>query len=213
MKERSWIKISAALPCFLCLVVSICSPLTSNAQNMIQANLLPEWRLEAVIAALEDPSIEVQHAAVEWLAALSEQGYAFPQGVTSKRLCELLKAHLVPTNIDGFYTLRALPWVDPACTGVAPRVVDFLNSSNQGVRSSAAEALGRMGPAAAGVAPQVADLLTNSDYGIRSSAAEALGRMGPAAAGVAPQVGRPAHEFRLPRLAAPPPRRWDAWVQ
>jgi hypothetical protein len=75
------IKISAALPCFLCLVVSICSPLTSKAQGTIEAktNSLPEWRWEAVIAALEDPSIEVQQAAVEWLAALSEQRYAPPK--------------------------------------------------------------------------------------------------------------------------------------
>jgi hypothetical protein len=75
------IKISAALPCFLCLVVSICSPLTSKAQGTVEAktNSLPEWRWEAVIAALEDPSIEVQQAAVEWLAALSEQRYAPPK--------------------------------------------------------------------------------------------------------------------------------------
>ena len=114
-----------------------------------QTNSLPEWRWEAVIAALEDPSIEVQQAAVEWLAALSEQRYAPPQGATSKRLCELLKARLVPTNTDGFYVLRALPWVDPACAGAAPQVADLLTNSDEGLRVAAGEALGSMGPAAA----------------------------------------------------------------
>ena len=54
------IKISAALPYFLCLVISICSPLRSKAQGTVEAetNSLPKWRCEAVIAALEDPSIE-----------------------------------------------------------------------------------------------------------------------------------------------------------
>ena len=173
------IKISAALPCFLCLVVSICSPLTSKAQGTVEAktNSLPEWRWEAVIAALEDPSIEVQQAAVEWLAALSEQRYAPPQGATSKRLCELLKARLVPTNTDGFYVLRALPWVDPACTGAAPQVADLLTNSDEGLRVAAAEALGSMGPASASFAPQVADLLKGSNPDVRRSAAEALEKL------------------------------------
>jgi hypothetical protein len=99
-----------------------------------------------------------------------------------------LKARLVPTNTDGFYVLRALPWVDPACTGAAPQVADLLTNSDEGLRVAAAEALGSMGPAAASVAPQVADLLKSSDDGIRKSAAYALRRMGPAAASVAPQV-------------------------
>jgi hypothetical protein len=117
------IKISAALPYFLCLVILICSPFTSKAQGTVEAeaNSPPEWRWEAVTAALEDPSIEVQQAAVEWLAALSEQRYAPPQGETSKRLCELLKARLVPANTGGLYVLRALPWVDPTCIGAAPQ--------------------------------------------------------------------------------------------
>ena len=155
------IKISAALPYFLCLVISICSPLTNKAQGTVEAetNSLPEWRWQAVIAALEDPSLEVQQAAVEWLAALSEQRYAPPQGETSKRLCELLKARLVPTNTGGLYVLRASPWVDPTYTGAATQVADLLTNSDEGLRETAAETLGSMGPAAASVASQVTDLL------------------------------------------------------
>src|SRR4029077_5719941 len=178
------------LPYFLCLVISICSPLTSKAQGTVEAetNSLPEWRWEAVIAALEDPSIEVQQAAVEWLAALSEQRYAPPQGETSKQLCELLKARLVPTNTGGLYVLRALPWVNPTCTGAAPQVADLLTNSDEGLREAAAETLGSMGPAAASVAPQVAHLLKSSDDGIRKSAAYALRYMGLAAASLVPGV-------------------------
>jgi hypothetical protein len=50
-----------------------------KVRSRAKTNSLPEWRWEAVIAALEDPSIEVQQAAVEWLAALSEQRYAPPK--------------------------------------------------------------------------------------------------------------------------------------
>jgi HEAT repeat protein len=73
--------------------------------------------------------------------------------------------------------MRALPWVDPACAGAAPQVADLLTNSDEGLRVSAAEALGSMGPAAASVAPQVADLLKSSDPDVRRSAAEALEKL------------------------------------
>src|SRR5262245_46557743 len=45
-------------------------PLLSVAQDepQPQRETLQPWRIEAVVAALDDPSIEVQRAAIRWLS-------------------------------------------------------------------------------------------------------------------------------------------------
>ena len=61
-----------------------------------------------------------------------------------------------------------------------PALITALGDADEGVRRSAAEALGRIGPAAAEAVPALITALGDADAEVRRSAAEALGRIGPA---------------------------------
>jgi HEAT repeat protein len=60
---------------------------------------------------------------------------------------------------------------------IFPVVVEALKDNESGVRSSAAEALGRMGPAAEVAVPALIEALKDNESDVRNSAAEALKRI------------------------------------
>src|SRR5262249_55674712 len=73
--------------------------------------------------------------------------------------------------------------------GAIPALIQALWDEHWGVRSSAAEALGRMGPAAAPATPALIALLESPEEDwVHSAAAEALGQIGPGAEAALPAL-------------------------
>src|SRR5262245_21387835 len=51
----------------------------SDPDRLVSAtNLIPQWRWQGLVAALNDPSFEVNHASLDWLRELDVSFYAPP---------------------------------------------------------------------------------------------------------------------------------------
>jgi len=164
-------------------------PLLSVARDEPQRETIQPWRIQALVAALDDPSIKVQRAAIRWLSK---------KDVSDQRLADKVGVLLQDNrwNKDRAEVLAALASLGKDGAKFAPQVADLLKDQDIDVRIkdqdidvriSAFEALGRMGEAGAKFAPQVAELLKDQEF-VRRSAADALREMGEAGAKVAPQV-------------------------
>jgi HEAT repeat protein len=155
--------------------------LVSAAQDEPIRVTIPPWRIEALLAALDDPSIEVQRAAIHWLAE---------KDVSDQRLGDKIGSFLTDNrwNKDRTDVLAALVSVGKDGTKFAPQVAGLLKDPDRDVRNSAVKALGLMGEAGAEFAPQVAAMREDPDSFIASSAVEALERMGKTGAKFAAQV-------------------------
>ena len=142
---------------------------------------VPTWQVEAVLAALKDPSADVRYMAVNWLSGREVQDERL-----AREVVEYIRPDAQP--VMKVTAMKALASMGAAGAVFAPQVAALLQDSESAVRSSAADALGRMGAAGAVFAPRVAALLQDSESAVRSSAADALGRMDAAGAVFAPQV-------------------------
>jgi HEAT repeat protein len=152
-------------------------------------NEMPVWRWEAVVAALEDPSPEVQREAFDWLDNLDETDAVLPPASVQNSLGKVFKERLTLAQPDDAIVVQlgCLKWVSNAAA-FAPQVAELLKSPSDAVRSSAADALARMGTNGAAFAPQVAELLKSQSHDAGRAAAAALARMGTNGAAFAPQV-------------------------
>ena len=142
---------------------------------------VPTWQVEAVLAALKDPSADVRYMAVNWLSGREVQDERL-----AREVVEYIRPDAQP--VMKVTAMKALASMGAAGAVFAPQVAALLQDSESAVRSSAADALGRMGAAGAVFAPRVAALLQDSESAVRSSAADALGRMDAAGAVFAPQL-------------------------
>ncbi len=142
------------------LSILIALPLARAAQDESpKAAALPaqDWQLKGIRAALEDPDPVTRVLGLAKLGELAAAG-----ALAAEPASDSVK------DLEGIIRLVA--------QGVAA-------DHRSWVRSSAAEALGRLGEHATGALPAFTKLLVDPDTAVRRSAAEALGRLGEHAAG------------------------------
>jgi HEAT repeat protein len=171
------------------------------------------WQEEAVLAALQDPSVPVRQAAVVWLAgkqspALAESTFSiretphqFSRDALGNALANALipfLSHDMPLLIRQSAAQALVGYNGPSSAAdvLVRELVPLVSDPDAGVRSAATATLCSLGtpgslpdgsPAAV-IAPQIAPLLKSTDGEVRRDAAEVLGCLGPAAAAFAPQL-------------------------
>ncbi|MFT3869562.1 MAG: HEAT repeat domain-containing protein [Nibricoccus sp.] len=156
--------------------------LEAQPAGNVERFILQPWQWDGVVAALEDPNMEVQRAALNWLSKLDPRSTDAPDDTRSKRLAELVDEHLSDSHdfSEKIAALRSLYW------GQSPRshqlVVGLFKSKDPVFLKYVLAALEEFGPDWAMFAPQVADLLNNKDTEVQAAAIRALGNMGPVGA-------------------------------
>ncbi|MDP6502401.1 MAG: HEAT repeat domain-containing protein [Planctomycetota bacterium] len=135
---------------------------------------VPQWKVEGLLSALDDPILEVQAEA--W------SRFAYLRGVYVNRL------RYRPFPGEGVrYTFS-----ESAMARFQSRLhslVKLADHQSSYVRSAAARALGTLGEAAKSQVPRIGELLKDEDSSVRSAAAEALGALGEAAKSEASKIG------------------------
>ncbi|MDP6355966.1 MAG: HEAT repeat domain-containing protein, partial [Planctomycetota bacterium] len=167
---------------------------------------VPQWKVEGLLSALDDPILEVQAEAWSRFAYLRGvyvnrlryrpfpgEGvrYTFSESAMARfqsRLHSLVKLADHQSSYVRSAAARALGTLGEAAKSQVPRIGELLKDEDSSVRSAAAEALGALGEAAKSEAPEIGELLKDEDSYVRSAAAEALGALGEAAKSEAPKI-------------------------
>ncbi|WP_375769555.1 HEAT repeat domain-containing protein [Archangium gephyra] len=169
--------------------------LTLLLGNMAQATSTSEGRpveaptrIRGLLAALEDPNLDVVAKVLEWLTEkeLAEPGVrerlrAFAR---EPRMLELLRSKDGRIQRVAIEALGALG--GESVQAHVAVLIDCLRSLD--VRQEAAKALGNMGAAASAQAPLIANLLEDKDEDLRQKAVEVLVKLGAEAGAQAPLI-------------------------
>src|SRR5437016_4689741 len=118
-------------------VASAMIPLFCLAQDESKHEAIQPWRIQALLAALDDPSIKVQRAAIRWLSE---------KDVSNQQLSDKIGSLLtdIRWNGDRVEVLAALASLGKDGAKFAPQVADLLKDPDRDVRDSARDALGLM---------------------------------------------------------------------
>lgn len=158
------------------------------------ADDIPRWRWDAVVAALEDPSMGVKQRTLEWLNEnRSESDWYQPPSDVRYELGKFFQKEFAARPTDQelwplLNTLESLQLPPESEAVIAPKIAELIKSSDYSVRYTAVTVLGQMGTNSAPYALQVFELLSETNEEVRQSTVAALGHMGTNAASVAPRV-------------------------
>jgi hypothetical protein len=158
--------LAICLPVFLALLVPGCG----NKEPEYQGKTVTVW-----VAALQDPTPEVQSTAREWLTA---------ESVKDQRVMKALMQGVKTGNYAAAELLGEVAHDAPPA--MIPEMVQVLaettrnKGSNISVRLAAAKALPKFGAAAGPAVPALIDMLKDdTNYTLRERAAECIGNLPP----------------------------------
>ena len=165
------------------LIISFSFPVI-NAQEESKSKL-EDWQLNGILAALDDPYLEVQRTAFR---KVSEYDWQNASSKERKNLANQAAEILKDENVDQYVRRGAAVALGNLGDAAKPHIKDIAEilkdeKVEPHVRGDAAVALGNLGDAAKNYIPDIVDILKDDNFSLftRGNAAEILGNLGDAA--------------------------------